>query len=249
MRKIIFSLVLAGFILSSSTIVKAEGMLRDVPNSHWASDSVHNLVNEYEIMQGTGQGYFSGGKNTTRYEMATTLDRLMKFYNAEFKADREDLSNLAGIMEDFQVEMNTWNAKVKRLEGQLAAANQKIATLETEGKILEKRQTLSEDEIFALEESGFFLDKVVKGSLKDLEHVFEGFEYKENPKLARRQAFRRMVEKSNVAARVKSPARSADSSHYEDTEVKASMKGAAPSKPAKDPYDEAFYDEILEEIE
>lgn len=53
----------------------------DVPAGHWAAGAVHRLAAE-KIMIGTAQGKFQGDKPVTRYELALTLDRLVRYMEA-----------------------------------------------------------------------------------------------------------------------------------------------------------------------
>lgn len=55
--------------------------LSDVPVGHWAAQSVHRLAAKKIITGGQG-GKFRGDKPVTRYELAVTLDRLVRYMEA-----------------------------------------------------------------------------------------------------------------------------------------------------------------------
>lgn len=60
------------------------GPLPDVPAGHWAAGAVHRLV-AHKIMVDTPQGKFLGDQPVTRYELALTLDRLVRYLEAAHK--------------------------------------------------------------------------------------------------------------------------------------------------------------------
>ena len=156
--------------------------LSDVDQNHWAYDSVKEVVEDYGIMRGDGTGRFFGYKQPTRYELATTISNLIKFYNEEFTADREDLTSLANIMEQFQQEL-------RLLESQNADLRSQISRLESG---LEAKVAHNEEHIDTLRESGFIYDKVIKGTARDLKHIAYGFSHENEwaKRKAERQASR-----------------------------------------------------------
>lgn len=52
------------------------GPFSDVPSDHWAVDAVKRIA-EAGIMGGYPDGTFKGDQNATRYELASTIDKLM----------------------------------------------------------------------------------------------------------------------------------------------------------------------------
>lgn len=60
------------------------GPLSDVPAGHWAAQSVRRLAAE-KIMGSSARGKFQGDKPVTRYELALTLDRLVRYLEAAHK--------------------------------------------------------------------------------------------------------------------------------------------------------------------
>lgn len=57
---------------------------RDVPAGHWAAGSVRR-VTAARLMTTAPNGDFNGNKPVTRYELAVTLDRLVRYIEASHK--------------------------------------------------------------------------------------------------------------------------------------------------------------------
>ncbi len=57
---------------------------RDVPAHHWAAGSVGRVVHQ-RIMGRDPDGRFQGDKPVTRYELAVTLDRFVRYMEAAHK--------------------------------------------------------------------------------------------------------------------------------------------------------------------
>ncbi len=55
--------------------------ITDIPPGHWAAGAVRRLASE-KIMTGSAPGKFQGDKPVTRYELALTLDRLVRYMEA-----------------------------------------------------------------------------------------------------------------------------------------------------------------------
>lgn len=55
--------------------------LTDVPPGHWAAGAVRRLEAE-KIIMGSAPGKFQGDKPVTRYELALTLDRMVRYIEA-----------------------------------------------------------------------------------------------------------------------------------------------------------------------
>ena len=82
-------LVLLGASLLSPLSVLAAppagpSLPRDVPARHWAAGSVHRLSQE-KIMGRDPDGRFRGDLPVTRYELAVTLDRFVRYIEAAHK--------------------------------------------------------------------------------------------------------------------------------------------------------------------
>jgi len=70
-----FSLLI---ILASSAL--SEVYLRDVSEGHWATEAVYDLV-KLGVTQGYPDGTFRGKKDISRYETATFLAKLARYFN------------------------------------------------------------------------------------------------------------------------------------------------------------------------
>lgn len=187
---IISALIFGSSAVSAAPLAKGEIYIKDVSPSHWAYPAVKEVVEDYQIMKGDGRGNFAGYKTMSRYELASTVNNLIEFYNEEFAADRQDLSSLASIMEQFQEELRI-------LEARLTSLNDKLALMEdSHGEDLSSLKTelaVSKEQIDVLEESGFIFDKLIKGTARDVKHVAYGFNHA-SPK-TRKAAKHSMLEK------------------------------------------------------
>ena len=84
----LISLLLGASLLSPLTAQAAPAadpsLPRDVPARHWAAGSVHRLSQE-KIMGRDPDGRFRGDLPVTRYELAVTLDRFVRYIEAAHK--------------------------------------------------------------------------------------------------------------------------------------------------------------------
>lgn len=76
--------LLAGLLLTISTLCYATETFEDVPEDHWAAESVE-LVAEAGIMQGYPDNKFDGNKPVTRYELAVALANFVEYVRATEK--------------------------------------------------------------------------------------------------------------------------------------------------------------------
>lgn len=167
------------FLFNSQLIigkVSAATTLRDVSSSHWAYGAVKEVVEDYQIMQGYPPGYFKGANTMTRYEFAVAISNLIGVYNKEFLADREDLSSLVHIMEQFQEELkmltekvSNMNEKISGLDNSISVIKQNIANINLEE--LSNRLAGAEDRITELQNSGLVVDTLIKGTIRDVKKV------------------------------------------------------------------------------
>lgn len=86
MKKII---VLAIILNSLNAAANAEAAFKDVPQDHWAADSVYALV-KLGITSGYPDGTFRGSKRLTRYEAAGFIYKLVQLKGLN-KAQREKI--------------------------------------------------------------------------------------------------------------------------------------------------------------
>lgn len=153
---------------------------KDVPNSHWASESVNELA-ENNIMVGDPNGRFRGNSAISRYEMAVALTNMMNTYNREILQDREDLSSLVSILEQFQDELAT-------LENNLTQLNSRFVVVS--GNVQEQQQDIYNrvddtdakvdavlSDVEDLKNRGLIYGTIIKGTFNDVKKVGQGIGY------------------------------------------------------------------------
>ncbi len=189
--KLVFPLI--GFIWVSGPVLAATKGYKDVPNSHWAKNSVAKLVDEYQFMSGDPNGNFRGTQALSRYEFAKTIANMVEYYNREIEADRKDLENVVGVLELFQGEMKKIDGKFAQANTQVESQNKTIAELnelvltlaeelnaietDEEGGIktqlddLKVRVADVEANVNELSDKGLVVDTLVKGAGNDVKHL------------------------------------------------------------------------------
>lgn len=93
------ALVICAILLALCSPGICSESFKDVPNDHWAADSVDTLAQK-GIVQGYPDKNFRGDKPVTRYELAVALERLIFFIqesrkplvSGEAAASREPVS-------------------------------------------------------------------------------------------------------------------------------------------------------------
>lgn len=184
-KRMLLAITLVGTLAAPSIAADySQPAVRDIPTNHWAKDSVKEVVEDYGLMKGDGRGNFSGWKNLSRYELAVVLSNLLSFYNEEFAADREDLSSLANIMEQFQEELKILEARTAEMDAKLAEMEESHGGERNIGQ----RLVANEETVATMKESGFVLDKLVKGTARDLKHVAYGFSH--TPRSSRKARYK-----------------------------------------------------------
>jgi len=119
----IFKCLCIGCILLSGFTAKAEVLFKDVPEGHWAADSVYELVS-LGVTRGFPDGTFRGKQPITRYEMAVMLS---KFASATNRG--------SGVEEKLLAELQSELALIKYKQGQAENAFQFSGELETRGRL------------------------------------------------------------------------------------------------------------------
>ncbi len=79
MRKFLAANLAASFVLGISATTFAANPFSDVPEGHWAYNSIEKLAAE-GIIEGYGDGTYRGSRNITRYEMAQMVARALARY-------------------------------------------------------------------------------------------------------------------------------------------------------------------------
>ena len=77
-------LIAAAPLAAAAPAPKAAPLPKDVPAGHWAAGSVGRVTHE-KIMGRAVDGRFQGDKPVTRYELAVTLDRFVRYIEAARK--------------------------------------------------------------------------------------------------------------------------------------------------------------------
>ncbi len=188
-----FKFALIGFIWVASNLASnaaAKGY-KDVPNGHWAKNSVVKVVDEYQFMSGDPNGNFGGSRALSRYEFAKTLSNMVEYYNREIETDRKDLENVVGVLELFQTEMKKMEDKVAQANEQVESQNKTIAELnelvitvadelngigdntstQEELSAIKQRVALAEENIDKLGDKGLIVDTLIKGVGNDAKHL------------------------------------------------------------------------------
>ncbi len=196
LRKFKSAFVLIGFIWVSFNVAAnaATKGYKDVPNGHWAKNSVVKVVDEYQLMSGDPNGNFGGSRALSRYEFAKTLSNMIEYYNREIETDRKDLENVVGVLELFQTEMKKMEEKVAQANEQVENQNKTIVELnelvitvadelgglntggippatQEELNIIKSRVELAEMNIANLSDKGLVVDTLIKGMGNDAKHL------------------------------------------------------------------------------
>ncbi|MGB0564200.1 MAG: iron uptake porin [Spirulinaceae cyanobacterium] len=116
----------------------------DVFPSDWAYTALDDLVRRYDCLKGYPNGTFRGNRALSRYEFAAGLNACIQQVErliAETTSDlatRADLEVIGGLMREFEIEINTLNARVDAMEGRVTFLedNQFSTTTKLAGEVL-----------------------------------------------------------------------------------------------------------------
>ena len=86
MKKFLALFVIFVVTVAVSTAASAQIKFKDVPDDHWATPSVYELV-KLGVTRGYPDGTFRGKKQITRYETAVFLAKLAKAIGGDVKSD------------------------------------------------------------------------------------------------------------------------------------------------------------------
>lgn len=86
MKKFLALFVIFMVTVAVSTAASAQIRFKDVPDDHWATPSVYELV-KLGVTKGYPDGTFRGKKQITRYETAVFLAKLAKAIGGDVKSD------------------------------------------------------------------------------------------------------------------------------------------------------------------
>lgn len=197
--KLIFVIIIFSFLIPNSAL-SATSTLRDVPQSHWARNSVKTLVEDYGFMQGDPNGNFGGSRAISRYEFAKTMANMLEYLKKQMDADHKDLEGLVSVMEMFQSEIKTLEAKVSSANSEVAKQNATVNELNEivvalgdeynslkantgaplhintlpAPESFEMRLTQVEEKVDSLKNRGLFVDTLLRGTLNDIRNVTLG---------------------------------------------------------------------------
>jgi|GEM_PF-4914243 len=199
--KLIFVLIpIAIITLFDLKVYSAVASLRDVPQSHWARDSVKTLVEDYGFMQGDPNGNFGGSRALSRYEFAKTMTNMLDYLKKQMEADHKDLEGLVSVMEMFQTEIKSLETKLASANSEVAKQNATVSELNEivvalgdeyntlkagSGQVSEDstapapesfefRLAQVEQKVDSLKNRGLFVDTLLRGTLNDVRNVTLG---------------------------------------------------------------------------
>ncbi len=109
-RVLIISLILVSIFIIGNTAFAAA--LTDVPENHWAYDSVNRLIKD-GIIEGYDDGTFKGEKTLTRYEFAIAVSKAIDKYS---KANTQQRTLIDKLSAEFSTELNTIGVRLNTLE-------------------------------------------------------------------------------------------------------------------------------------
>jgi peptidoglycan hydrolase CwlO-like protein len=156
--------------------------LSDVKGSEWAYSAVQDLVEKYDVLEGYPDGTYKGQKPSTRFELAAAVYDLATYFSDEIALDREDLSKLAKLLDEFSNEIKTIQGRVDKLETKVTELDTRTGTLESkttalEGQVAEHKTLLDEHEkrlAYSERRKGFILERLLKGIVVDVRDVSRG---------------------------------------------------------------------------
>ena len=109
-KKVAVALAAALVVGTGSTTFAAANPFSDVPQGHWAYNSVSKLAAE-GVIEGYGDGTYRGDRNITRYEMAQMVAKAMA--KNPSGASKAELDRLAA---EFRDELDALGVRVAELE-------------------------------------------------------------------------------------------------------------------------------------
>ena len=110
-KTVVVALAAAAFVMGTgATTSAAANPFSDVPQGHWAYNSVSKLAAE-GVIEGYGDGTYRGDRNITRYEMAQMIAKAMA--KNPTGANKAELDRLAA---EFRDELDALGVRVAELE-------------------------------------------------------------------------------------------------------------------------------------
>ena len=155
--------------------IVAVNELSDLEGGEWAYNSVQQLVEKYDVLEGYPDGTFRGKKPSTRFELAAAVYDLATYFSDEIALDRDDLAKLAKLLDEFSGEIKTLQAKVDQLEAKVTVIDTRTTTLE--GQIAQHAAQIDEHErrlAYGERRKGFVLERFIKGTVVDMRDLSRG---------------------------------------------------------------------------
>ena len=130
LRQTVLSLALLTLPVAA---VQAQEVGKDVPQSHWAYEAVQDLASKGIIKGFPPSGNFFGGRQVTRYEMATIIQRALAYLEDKLKpmptppppannpgVTQEQLDEVKRLVSEFKVELTVIGTDLQKVKDQLA---------------------------------------------------------------------------------------------------------------------------------
>jgi Carbohydrate-selective porin, OprB family/S-layer homology domain len=106
-------------LADSADQVTSVSQLSDVQPTDWAFQSLRSLVERYGCIAGYPNGTFRGNRAASRYELAAALNACLDQIS-DRSANKEDLSTIQSLQNEFKAELATLKGRVDGLEARTA---------------------------------------------------------------------------------------------------------------------------------
>jgi len=123
-KRFLFGAIFLSVVFFSFPSLAATNPFMDVPNGHWAYDSIAQLAAK-GFLSGYPDGTYKGAQPMTRYSAASATARVLAAMDAE-KADRQDVEMLKRLVVEFKDELDALGVKVNKVDGRLAVLEEKL---------------------------------------------------------------------------------------------------------------------------
>ena len=114
-KKISAMALTAAIVCTSASAFAAANPFADVPRDHWAYDAVAELADE-GVIEGYGDGTYSGENEITRYEMAQMVAKAMA---KEDQVNAQQKALIDRLAAEFSAELNNLGVRVANLEDRI----------------------------------------------------------------------------------------------------------------------------------
>lgn len=111
-KKALAAAILAATTLSAAPAFAAQNPFKDIPKDHWAYDAVSMLAKD-GVIDGYGDGQFSGDKLMNRYEMAQIVAKAAEKYGSVQPKDKGAINKLK---KEFSAELKDMDFRLTNVE-------------------------------------------------------------------------------------------------------------------------------------